>query len=72
MQEDKSKPKRMVGLTIFGSILFFLGMLNIAFYTKAGIELPKFPLFLIVAGIIVFGIGTWLQRRGQLKNDTKR
>lgn len=59
MKEFKeNSPKKRVGLTVFGSVLFFLGMLNIMFFKKAGIELPKFYLFLIVAGIIIFAIGS--------------
>ena len=57
------KPKKKVGLTVFGSVLFFLGMLNIMFFTKAGIDLPKFYMFLIVAGIIIFAIGSWRDRK---------
>lgn len=56
-------PKKRVGLTVFGSVLFFLGMINIMFFTKAGIELPKFYMFLIVAGIIVFAIGSRRDRK---------
>jgi len=61
MQEDK--PKKGVGLTVFGSVLFFLAMLNIAFYTKAEIELPKFYIYLLIAGLVVFIIGTSLNRK---------
>lgn len=51
-------PKKKIGLKVFGSVLFFLGMINIMFFTKAGIELPKFYIFLIFASIIVFAIGS--------------
>ncbi len=56
-------PKKRVGLTVFGSVLFFLGMINIMFFSKAGIDLPKFYMFLIVAGIIVFAVGSWWDRK---------
>ncbi|MBI5893553.1 MAG: hypothetical protein HZB79_07880 [Deltaproteobacteria bacterium] len=56
-------PKKKIGLKVFGSVLFFLGMLNIMFFTKAGIELPKFYIFLIFAGIIMFALGSLGDRR---------
>lgn len=53
------RPRTRVGLKIFGSVLFFLGMINIMFSMKAGLRVQNFYIFLIVAGIVVFIIGSW-------------
>src|SRR3970282_1784437 len=44
------RPRTRVGLKIFGSVLFFLGMINIMFSMKAGLRVQNFYIFLIVAG----------------------
>ena len=56
------RPKRGVGLRAFGSILFFLGILNIMLSLKAGIEIQGFYIFLMAAGAIFFTIGLWRNR----------
>ena len=56
------RPKRGVGLKAFGSILFFLGILNIMFSLKAGIEIQEFYIFLMAAGAIFFILGLWRSR----------
>ena len=61
-QAFKGRPKRGVGLRAFGSILFFLGILNIMFSLKAGVEIQGFYIFLIAAGAIFFTIGLWRNR----------
>jgi len=58
-QAFKGRPKRGVGLRAFGSILFFLGILNIMFSLKAGVEIQGFYIFLIAGGAIFFTIGLW-------------
>ncbi|MBI3754234.1 MAG: hypothetical protein HY266_09400 [Deltaproteobacteria bacterium] len=62
--EDKEeiKPKRGVGLRVFGSVLFFLGMINIMFSLKAGIEISEFYIYMMGGGIIFFAIGLWRNR----------
>ncbi|MBI5874407.1 MAG: hypothetical protein HZB81_00900 [Deltaproteobacteria bacterium] len=45
--KDHIKPKRAVGLRVFGSILVFLGMLNIMFSLKAGIEVQGFYIIMM-------------------------
>lgn len=62
--EDKNniRPKRAVGLRVFGSILVFLGMLNIMFSLKAGIEIQGFYIIMMAAGAILFAIGLWRNR----------
>ena len=55
MKEFKENiPKKRVALKVFGIILISLGMINIMFFTKAGIELPKFYIFIIIAGAVIF------------------
>lgn len=60
--KDNIRPKRAVGLRVFGSILVFLGMLNIMFSLKAGIEVQVFYIIMIAAGTILFVIGLWRNR----------
>lgn len=42
---------------IFGSILFFLGALNIMFATKAGFKVELFFIFITAAGVLLFAYG---------------
>ncbi|MBI3397699.1 MAG: hypothetical protein HY026_00415 [Deltaproteobacteria bacterium] len=67
MSKDNNNisPKRGIGLRIFGSVLFFLGTLNIMFSMKAGLETQNFYIFLIVAGVIIFVIGS-LRNMGRI------
>ncbi|HBR16326.1 MAG: hypothetical protein A3G39_05820 [Deltaproteobacteria bacterium RIFCSPLOWO2_12_FULL_43_16] len=67
MPENKynTPPKRGVGLRIFGGVLFFLGMLNIMFSMKAGLATQNFYIFMIIAGIIIFVIGS-LRNMGRI------
>jgi hypothetical protein len=57
------RPKRGVGLRVFGSVLFFLGVINIMFSFKAGIGVPGFYIFLIAAGAVLFATGAWKNRK---------
>lgn len=65
--DDKNniRPKRGVDLRAFGSILVFLGIINIMFSLKAGIEVQGFYIILIAAGAILFAIGLWISRGSQ-------
>ncbi|MBI5328679.1 MAG: hypothetical protein HZB80_10400 [Deltaproteobacteria bacterium] len=61
--KDNIRPKRAVGLRVFGIILFFLGVINIMFSFKAGIEVQGFYIFLIAAGAVLFATGVWKNRK---------
>lgn len=67
--KDNIRPKRAVGLRVFGSILFFLGVVNIMFSLKAGIEIQGFYILMIAAGIILFAAGSWRNRTGSCNKD---
>lgn len=56
-------PRRGVKKRIFGSVLFFLGMLNTLLSIKAGVEVQGLYLILIVTGIILFIYGLWQGRQ---------
>lgn len=68
--KDKNdiRPKRGVGLRAFGSVLVFLGMINIMFSLKAGIEVQGFYIVMIGAGAILFAIGLWMNRFASDRN----
>lgn len=55
--EGNPPRKKGVGLKAFGSVLFFLGILNMMFSLKAGLKPPGFYTFMIIAGIIIVFIG---------------
>lgn len=56
-------PKRGVKKRIFGSVLFFLGILNTLLSLKADVEVQGLYLILIVTGIILFAYGLWQDRQ---------
>ena len=55
--KENINQKRGVGLRVFGSILILLGIINIIFSLKAGIEIQGFYILLIAAGTVLFIIG---------------
>lgn len=56
-------PKRGVKKRIFGSVLFFLGILNTLLSIKADVEVQGLYPIMIVTGIILFAYGLWQGRQ---------